>query len=76
MAEAVILLLERLQRERAETAPATAQQAAKGPAHKPIWEVAAEIRERVPADEWAALPADGAAEHDHYIYGTPKRCRP
>ncbi|MDX2239983.1 MAG: hypothetical protein NW224_04790 [Leptolyngbyaceae cyanobacterium bins.302] len=24
-------------------------------------------------EEIAQLPADGALEHDHYIYGTPKR---
>lgn len=27
----------------------------------------------LPAEERAKLPADGALEHDHYIYGTPKR---
>jgi Arc/MetJ-type ribon-helix-helix transcriptional regulator len=43
------------------------------PPHKPIWEVAEEVRKGVPADEWAGLPADGAEQHDHYIYGTPKR---
>lgn len=25
------------------------------------------------AEELAQLPTDGALEHDHYIYGTPKR---
>jgi len=25
------------------------------------------------ADEIAQLPKDGAEQHDHYIYGTPKR---
>jgi hypothetical protein len=43
------------------------------PAHKPIWEVAGELRKSIPAEEWAKLPVDGAAQHDHYIYGTPKR---
>jgi len=27
----------------------------------------------VSAEEEAILPADGASQHDHYIYGTPKR---
>ena len=40
---------------------------------KPIWERAAELRESIPAEEWAKLPVDGASQHDHYIYGTPKR---
>ena len=40
---------------------------------KPIWEVIDEIMAKVPDEELAKLPRDGAAEHDHYIYGTPKR---
>jgi predicted DNA-binding antitoxin AbrB/MazE fold protein len=27
----------------------------------------------LPEDVVARLPKDGAAQHDHYIYGTPKR---
>ncbi len=41
--------------------------------HKPIWEVAADLRASIPEEEWAKLPADGAEQHDDYIYGTPKR---
>jgi Arc/MetJ-type ribon-helix-helix transcriptional regulator len=63
IAEAVRLLLR--QRNRGEPGSA--------PAHKPIWEVAEEIRKSVPAEEWEKLPRDGAEQHDHYIYGTPKR---
>ncbi len=40
---------------------------------KPIWEIAADLRMSVPEEEWAKLPVDGAEQHDHYIYGTPKR---
>lgn len=43
------------------------------PDYKPIWEVAREIFADVPDEEWAKLPVDGAEQHDHYIYGTPKR---
>jgi len=43
------------------------------PAHKPIWEVFEEITAGIPEEEWAKLPTDGAEQHDHYIYGTPKR---
>jgi Arc/MetJ-type ribon-helix-helix transcriptional regulator len=42
-------------------------------ARKPIWEVFEEITASIPEEEWARLPADGAEQHDHYIYGTPKR---
>jgi len=27
----------------------------------------------LPEDVLAKLPSDGASQHDHYIYGTPKR---
>ena len=41
--------------------------------HKPIWEVFEGITSGIPEAEWAKLPTDGAEQHDHYIYGTPKR---
>jgi hypothetical protein len=40
---------------------------------RPIWEVIVENMKDVPAEVMAAMPADGASEHDHYIYGWPKR---
>lgn len=43
------------------------------PGHKPIWEVFEEITASIPEEEWAKLPTDGAEQHDHYIYGIPKR---
>ncbi len=40
--------------------------------YKPIWEIAQEITSDMTPAEIAQLPKDGAAQHDHYIYGTPK----
>jgi len=40
---------------------------------RPIWEVLAEISSNVPDEEWAKLPSDGAENHDHYLYGAPKK---
>ncbi len=40
---------------------------------KHIWEIAAELFSEIPEEELAKLPVDGAAQHDHYIYGLPKR---
>jgi predicted component of type VI protein secretion system len=42
-------------------------------APKTILEMVDELRQRVPAEEWAKLPKDGAKQLDHYIYKTPKR---
>jgi len=40
---------------------------------KPISQVIQEIMADVPAGELAKLPSDGASQHDHYLYGWPKR---
>jgi D-lyxose ketol-isomerase len=43
------------------------------PSAKPIWEVIEEIGAAVPAGEWASVPADGAQNLDHYLYGHAKK---
>ncbi|MGA8025654.1 MAG: CopG family transcriptional regulator [Bryobacteraceae bacterium] len=40
---------------------------------RPIWEVIAERAEALPSEVFERLPEDGASQHDHYIYGLPKR---
>lgn len=40
---------------------------------KPIWEVFEEIMKEVPDEELRKLPPDGSFNHDHYLYGFPKR---
>jgi Arc/MetJ-type ribon-helix-helix transcriptional regulator len=71
MAEAASLLIQRLKQEQAQQ-PSAPQ--GKPPAtHTTIWDEFAEIAAGVPDEEWAKLPADGAEQHDHYIYSTPKR---
>ena len=39
---------------------------------KSIWQLAEDFIQDLPASELAKLPIDGAEQHDHYIYGTPK----
>ena len=41
--------------------------------HRHIAEVFCENMQDVPPEVMAAMPADGASQHDHYIYGWPKR---
>jgi Arc/MetJ-type ribon-helix-helix transcriptional regulator len=43
---------------------------------KPTWEEIEEITASVPDEEFEKLPVDGAEQHDHYIYGIPKRSPP
>ncbi|MBV5272627.1 MAG: antitoxin family protein [Lamprocystis purpurea] len=39
----------------------------------PIWDCAAQLMRDIPEDLLNALPTDGASQHDHYLYGAPKR---
>ena len=43
------------------------------PRKKSFGQIAEELFGDLPEDELARLPVDGAAQHDHYIYGLPKR---
>jgi Arc/MetJ-type ribon-helix-helix transcriptional regulator len=72
--EAVRLLLQRAPGE-GEPEPLGAVEPT-SPGHRPIWEVFEEISASIPDEEWARLPVDGAEQHDHYIYGTPRRPAP
>ncbi|MGH9946620.1 MAG: hypothetical protein ACRD6X_05410 [Pyrinomonadaceae bacterium] len=40
---------------------------------RPIWEVITEISSEIPLEEWETLPSDGSVNHDHYLYGAPKK---
>jgi plasmid stability protein len=42
---------------------------------KHISEIIRENMSRIPPEIMAALPENGASEHDHYIYGLSKRNR-
>jgi len=50
----------------------TATEQAPAPTGKSLWQIADDFVADVPSDALAELPHDGAVEHDHYIYGTPK----
>jgi hypothetical protein len=42
---------------------------------RPIWELILDNMQDVPPEEFAKLPKDGASQHDHYLYGHPKRAQ-
>jgi antitoxin component of MazEF toxin-antitoxin module len=39
----------------------------------PIWERIIALTADAPPEELDKPPIDGASQHDHYLYGTPKR---
>ena len=43
------------------------------PVRRHISEVIRERMSKVPAEIMASMPKDGASQHDHYLYGSPKR---
>jgi hypothetical protein len=38
-----------------------------------ISEIILDIVSDVPREAFESLPTDGASEHDHYLYGSPKK---
>ena len=44
-----------------------------GPILPPIWEQIVILTADAPLEELLKPPTDGASQHDHYLYGTPKR---
>ena len=75
MTEAASLLLQRLKQEQAQAMPekTAANEEPTALPRKPIWERILERSAAIPDEEWEKLPVNGAEQHDHYIYGTPKR---
>ena len=49
------------------------QPEAPGQPHRHIADVIRENMEDVPPEIMARMPEDGASQHDHYIYGWPKK---
>jgi hypothetical protein len=40
---------------------------------EPFWKTFTERVHALPAEAFDDLPVDGASEHDHYLYGSPKK---
>ena len=43
------------------------------PKTRKLFEKLEELRKKLPADAWDNSPTDGSFNHDHYLYGSPKR---
>jgi hypothetical protein len=46
------------------------------PERTPLWKAISDVAAALPADVANQLPTDGAEQHDHYIYGIPRRSQP
>jgi hypothetical protein len=40
---------------------------------EPFWKAFTRRMHSLPGEVFDQLPTDGASEHDHYVYGSPKR---
>ena len=38
-----------------------------------LWDILDRAAANIPPEERAMMPVDGSYNHDHYLYGTPKR---
>lgn len=38
-----------------------------------LWDRIEQRVAQVPEEVWEEIPTDGAEQHDHYLYGAPKR---
>jgi len=61
--------LQRLAEQQAQLRLSPADQASS----RPVWEIISERMIDLPAEVLDRLPSDAASEHDHYLYGSPKR---
>ncbi len=42
---------------------------------KPISAIFEDLSSELPLESWRELPSDGAENHDHYLYGAPKKTK-
>lgn len=45
----------------------------KATTERSIWEEIRDIVKDVPDEVWDQMPSDGSEQHDHYLYGAPKK---
>jgi Arc/MetJ-type ribon-helix-helix transcriptional regulator len=73
MSEAAALLIERLNQEPTQATPIAASHDDADSKHRPVWEIIEEENRSILPKVRDALPIDLSEQHDHYVYGTPKR---
>jgi len=73
---AIVKALEELQRRSVSGGTPDREEQVRGsapPRKKSFGHIAEKFFGDLPEDELARLPVDDAAQHDHYLYGLPKR---
>lgn len=64
------LLFAKQRRQQAVTPDAASRPSSQ--LQKPVWETFEEFADQLPETVTQTLPTDGAAQIDHYLYGTPQ----
>ena len=72
----VNLLSEAKQREVMNLIDGLLKEEQTGTEGRSIGEIFAELSAQVTLEEWNKLPSDGAEQHDHYLYGAPRKSNP
>lgn len=71
--EAGLTLLQRRQESDVPNGAATERAVPANLPRAPFWAAFTEQVHALPDEVFEHLPKDGASEHDHYLYGAPKR---
>lgn len=53
--------------------PQSRKRVPEGDRKRPIWEIIVEMAKAHPEEELKKIPHDAALNHDHYLYGAPKK---
>ena len=61
----VLALVDKMLKEEQESRPRKSG--------RPIWQIIEEISSQAPPGTWDSVPSDGSVNHDHYLYGAPKK---
>lgn len=49
------------------------EQTERPPTTRKLFQMLEQMRAELPKDVWENYPTDGSLNHDHYLYGAPKR---
>jgi len=71
--EAGLTLLQQRREGLAENDGTPGETEPPGQARAPFWAAFTDQVHALPDEVFERLPEDGASEHDHYLYGAPKR---
>jgi len=69
----IIKIVEILPEDKQREILEQAQSLVKADIKQTIWQRIRAHAEKIPDEVWDRMPSDGSENHDHYLYGAPKK---